>query len=178
MGGKTQPPGPACSPWYFDPAGGLAFYPEAVYSGNILMLVKSRFNTYYVYPLITLSYKNVVKLQKIIFPCSATVVWVSHTGKSINNRSIKDLHRKKTYQYKCLGIRELVLDDLDNSHDAATDLLSSVSMIVCTHPQHYNLKKTKRFRVNVLYMEIERYHKVKLKHPSVRMNKHAGVFYF
>lgn len=72
------------------------------------------------------------------------VVWVSHTSKSINNRSIKDLNRKKTYQYKCLGIRELVLDDLDNSHDAATDLLGSVSMIVCTHPQHYNLKKKQK----------------------------------
>lgn len=57
---------------------------------------------------------------------------------------MKDLHCKgkktaKTYQHKRLSIGELVLDDLDNRHDTATYLLSRVSMIVCTHPQHYNL---------------------------------------
>lgn len=45
----------------------------------------------------------------------------------------------KTYKYKRVGMGKLVLDDLDNSHDASTDLFRSVSMIVGTYPQDYNL---------------------------------------
>lgn len=40
-------------------------------------------------------------------------------------------------------MRELVLDDLDNSHDAFADLFSSVTMIVSPYPQHYNLQQKK-----------------------------------
>lgn len=50
---------------------------------------------------------------------------------------------QKTYKYKCPGMRELVLDDLDNSHDAFADLFSSVTMIVSPYPQHYNLQQKK-----------------------------------
>lgn len=45
----------------------------------------------------------------------------------------------KTYKYKRVSMGKLVLDDLDNSHDASTDLFRSVSMIVGTYPQDYNL---------------------------------------
>lgn len=47
---------------------------------------------------------------------------------------------QKTYKYKGPGMRELVLDDLDNSHDAFADLFGSVTMIVSAYPQHYNLQ--------------------------------------
>lgn len=40
-------------------------------------------------------------------------------------------------------MRELVLDDLDNSHDAFADLFGSVTMIVSAYPQHYNLQQKK-----------------------------------
>lgn len=61
----------------------------------------------------------------------------------------KKRREKTTYQHKRLSIRELVLDDLDNSQDTSTYLLSRVSMIVCTHPQHYNLRKKKEKKKRV-----------------------------
>lgn len=50
----------------------------------------------------------------------------------------------KTYKYKRVGMGKLVLDDLDNSHDASTDLFRSVSMIVGAYPQDYNLQQQKK----------------------------------
>lgn len=49
----------------------------------------------------------------------------------------------KTYKYESVGMRKLVLDDLDNSHDASTDLFRSVSMIVGAYPQNDNLQQQK-----------------------------------
>lgn len=49
----------------------------------------------------------------------------------------------KTYEHDRVGMRELVLDDLDNWQDASTDLLRRVPMVVGAHPQHYNLQTTK-----------------------------------
>lgn len=51
---------------------------------------------------------------------------------------------EKTYKYKRPGMGELVLDDLDNSHDTSTDLFSSLTMIVSAYPQHYNLQQQKK----------------------------------
>lgn len=45
-------------------------------------------------------------------------------------------------------MRELVLDDLDNSQDASTDLFSSMTMIVSAYPQHHNLHKKIRELMN------------------------------
>lgn len=38
-----------------------------------------------------------------------------------------------------MGIWELVLDDLDDSHDSTIDLFRCVAMIVGADPQHHNL---------------------------------------
>lgn len=38
---------------------------------------------------------------------------------------------------------EFVLDYLDNSHYASTDLFSSMTMIVSAYPQHDNLQQQK-----------------------------------
>lgn len=51
---------------------------------------------------------------------------------------------QKTYKYKRVSLGELVLDDLDNSHDASTDLLRTVAMIVSANPEHNNLQQQKR----------------------------------
>lgn len=61
---------------------------------------------------------------------------------------------------------EFVLDDLDNSHDTATDLFGSVTMIVSAYTQHHNLQQQKRKElmtkhmslivwVYILYLELE-----------------------
>lgn len=50
----------------------------------------------------------------------------------------------KTYKYERVGMRELVLDDLDNCHDPSVDLLSCVTMIICANPQNHNLQEQKR----------------------------------
>lgn len=42
-------------------------------------------------------------------------------------------------QNKGVSIRQLVLDELDNGHDASADLFCSVSMIIGANPQNNNL---------------------------------------
>lgn len=54
------------------------------------------------------------------------------------------MHQRKTYKYERPGLGQLVLDDLDNSHDTFTDLFSGVTMIVSAYPQHHDLKQQKR----------------------------------
>lgn len=61
-----------------------------------------------------------------------------HLGISLPQRVWRFTSGQYT-KYKRPGMGELVLDDLDNSHDASTDLFSSLTMIVSAYPQHYNL---------------------------------------
>lgn len=49
---------------------------------------------------------------------------------------------RKTYQYDGVGMGQLVLDDLDDGHDASTDLFCSVAVIIGAYPQYNNLDKT------------------------------------
>lgn len=46
----------------------------------------------------------------------------------------KQRKRKITHKNKCLGIWELVLDYLDDSHDTTTDLFRCVPVIVGADP--------------------------------------------
>lgn len=61
---------------------------------------------------------------------------------SLSEREFNILkYQKITHKYECVSMWQLVFDDLDNSHNASTDLFSSVTMVVGPYPQYYNLKE-------------------------------------
>lgn len=74
------------------------------------------------------------------------VVWTSFVTNMQVSKSTLPLRNVsvKTYKYERVGMGKLVLDDLDNSHDASTDLFWSVAMIVGAYPQDYNLQQQKK----------------------------------
>ena len=100
------------------------------------------------------------------------------------------MHQRKTYKYKRRGMGELVLDDLDNSHDASTDLFSSLTVIVSANPQHHNLQQRKKKETKEhmtehvidisrsIYLDFRFQHKDKHNESTVRANKHGHVLYF
>lgn len=40
-----------------------------------------------------------------------------------------------------MTFRKVLVDHVNDGHDASTDLLRGVAMIISSHPQHYHLDK-------------------------------------
>lgn len=81
---------------------------------------------------------------KVNYSCHQVIrtVFGNVTDIEINRGKHRNISGK-TYEHDRVGMRELVLDDLDNWQDASTDLLRRVPVVVGAHPQHYNLQTTK-----------------------------------
>lgn len=84
--------------------------------------------------------KGVTSHCTLMVELTSLVIFKKHAGEQINTW-YKECFRKNTYKYKRVGIGKLVLDNLDNSQDASTDLFRSVTVIVSSYPQHYDLQQ-------------------------------------